>query len=659
MLRLHLHSELAAAHSSHGVSHEDYNQYSSYCTRKLSRLRHGKVVRRDLLHTRLYKNSLSTRIVVDGENGGGASKAKHAYRAIDITNLPPDTLASHPNYFLEPLYCAERCWAVSMAIRAEQHRGDDGIGGGSGNTTKRLSRGKTRANSIKKLRKAVNYVELLEMLMKGTKVGGGSPNENGTDNGEEQTNPSSPPVDEHTRLEARAYASWMKGNLALEQEQWKVACAEYLTALTTCELIAAIYSDDGNLELFDFFTMRAQDVIAPLLRYCQYELLERGITPTEVTSPNDQLQSQIISKKSTTLESEATSESLMPHIVFRENSIAVETRELKMALLKIQDSRAGWERETSANVNSGSGDGNDSKFMSLLSEYDDAISLANRELKQLAALKAGPAVNAKQFQLVNVVGYCKHQKLMMVMGRNEGMANGILLRGNEEKGRMTLKHLEEVTHLYDALVQDARAVASLPGGGSPEDFDREVATGSAATVEDEFLLEAHANILRLRSLRCYYLARMHASPLVRKYTEALTLLDQADSLAREACEEIGACDGMEGRDELLANLDGAVEGMRGEKCRILAVSYLNAKASSTSGKCLLERLHDYGIPSASAPLSHVPPKLEPMACKPSFFDVALNYVSDYPVEELRQALDKHGGGASRITSKGLLGWFRR
>jgi hypothetical protein len=29
---------------------------------------------------------------------------------------------------------------------------------------------------------------------------------------------------------------------------------------------------------------------------------------------------------------------------------------------------------------------------------------------------------------------------------------------------MTLEHLEEGTHLYDALVQDARAVASLPGG---------------------------------------------------------------------------------------------------------------------------------------------------------------------------------------------------
>jgi hypothetical protein len=222
-----------------------------------------------------------------------------------------------------------------------------------------------------------------------------------------------------------------------------------------------------------------------------------------------------------------------------------------------------------------------------------------------------------------------------------------------------LKHLEEVTHLYDALVQDARAVASLPGGGSPDDFDGDVAASRA--VEDEFLLEANANVLRLRSLRCYYLARMHASPLVRKYAEASSLLDQAESLAREAIEEIGACEGMEGGPRHLEILESALEGMRGERCRVLAVSYLNANASSSStpGKCLLERLHDYDTPSATTVLCHVPPKLEPMACKPSFFDVALNYVSEYPVEELRRALEGRGDGGTTTASRGLLGWFRR
>lgn len=368
-------------------------------------------------------------------------------------------------------------------------------------------------------------------------------------------------------------------------------------------------------------------------------------------APSDPLQSKLHSLKAETLQNQATSGSSMSQIVFRENTISVETKELRMALLKIQDLKGDWEKDNKNNNSNSS----DAKFMELLNGYDDAISLTNQELKQLATLKSGPAVNAKKFQLMNIVGYCKYQKLKLVMGRNEDMANGIIRR-NKKKGGMTLKHFEEVAHLYDALLQDARAVASLPGGGSPEDFDGSV-TSSA---EDEFLLEANANILRLRALRCYYLAKMHASPHVNKYTEAVALLDQAESLAQEATEEIGACDQMEGGDELLETLEGALEEMRGEKCRMVAVSYLNKNKSSTADKCVLERLYDYDIPSASTPLAHVPPKLEPMACKPSFFDVALNYVSDYPTDELEQVLEEHVDGASGSgESKGILGWFRR
>ena len=108
-----------------------------------------------------------------------------------------------------------------------------------------------------------------------------------------------------------------------------------------------------------------------------------------------------------------------------------------MALLGVRDSKADWVRGAAAaaraDVVDGVG-GSDAKFMALLSGYDDAISLANQELKQLAALKSGPAVNAKKFRLANVVGYCKYQKLTMVMGRNEDLANGILLRLNEKRG---------------------------------------------------------------------------------------------------------------------------------------------------------------------------------------------------------------------------------
>ncbi len=97
-----------------------------------------------------------------------------------------------------------------------------------------------------------------------------------------------PPVDEHTQMEARAYASFMRGNLALEMNQWQTACKEYQMALTLCEALgdgsrSSSKNDDNSattdgvvdvqqLELFDFFTTRAKNVIAPLLKYCHYEL---------------------------------------------------------------------------------------------------------------------------------------------------------------------------------------------------------------------------------------------------------------------------------------------------------------------------------------------------------------------------------------------------
>lgn len=358
----------------------------------------------------------------------------------------------------------------------------------------------------------------------------------------------------------------------------------------------------------------------------------------------------------------------MSQITFRETVVPVETKDLRMALLKIQDLKSDWEEEERGRKNNnntgssgeGGGGDDDAKFMELLNGYDDAVSLVNKELKQLAALKSGPAVNAKKFQLVNLLGYSKYQKLKLVMGRNEELTNRIIQKskeGDDDEG-MTLKHLEEVAHLYDALLQDARAVASLPGGGSPDDFDGETTTtSSSAVVEDEFYLEANANVLRLRSMRCYYLARMHASPLVHKYFEAVALLDQAERLANEALEEIGACDQMENGDALLESLEKVAAEMRGEKCRVLALSYLSKSSSTGSGKCLLQRLHDYNIPSSPKSIAHVPPKLEPMACKPSFFDVALNYVSEYPVDELERAMEEYNG--VEAASSGILGWFRR
>ena len=292
-MRIYLHSELSTSHSTHGVLHEDYDQYSSYCTRRLSRLRHSKPVKRDLLHCRQYKSSLSTKVNEDGKDVS-TSKAKNAYRAIDMNNVPSEILSTHENYFWEPLYCAERCWAASMAVKKINEGGTINSGGGGGGAfggvsdpRQNWSPGKIRAHSIKKLRKAGKFATLLESLTTSTKK---APSSNQEDEEMEENGgvvveeeKVQPPVDEHTQMEAKAYASWMRGNLALEQNHWQTACNEYQTALTLCESLASNIGGSGSenkndlqqLELFDFFTTRAQNVIAPLLRYCHYELQVR------------------------------------------------------------------------------------------------------------------------------------------------------------------------------------------------------------------------------------------------------------------------------------------------------------------------------------------------------------------------------------------------
>jgi tetratricopeptide (TPR) repeat protein len=126
-------------------------------------------------------------------------------------------------------------------------------------------------------------------------------------------------------------------------------------------------------------------------------------------------------------------------------------------------------------------------------------------------MKAGPAVNSKRMQLEQLSGYVRYQKLQLSMKRHE------LMIASCEKAA-------DSAHLYDALLHDAKAVCELPGPGE----------------EDEFFLEANANVLRVRAFRAFYVAQLYMS--LNKFTEALALMKQAKVLSIRASEEVAACD---------------------------------------------------------------------------------------------------------------------
>ena len=93
-------------------------------------------------------------------------------------------------------------------------------------------------------------------------------------------------------MEAQAYANWMRGNWTLEKADHQTACVNYGVALTLCHVLANrghmndsfvganantdITTDAASLEMRDYFTARTENVIDPLLRFCQYELRVRN-----------------------------------------------------------------------------------------------------------------------------------------------------------------------------------------------------------------------------------------------------------------------------------------------------------------------------------------------------------------------------------------------
>lgn len=453
---------------------------------------------------------------------------------------------------------------------------------------------------------------------------------------------------------------------------------EFGSALTICRALGhGELSVDGSstsgedetkdLERCDFFTARAEHVIEPLLRYCQYELQEGGMDQSDLRSfleEHDDAEKKLLEasfpslsmKLPSTLDSlggeqhvDKVSDSNMSTVHFRSRDIPVESKELRQDLIKIADLRQELEKQ-----NDGINEydtSNEAKFLDLLSLYDDAISLVSSDLKGYEKMKAGPAVNAKRAEAGGLFGYLTYGKLMLLMDRNESRVNE--LRASEEAAGNDVppKMLEQIAHLYDALLQDARSVAQLPGSNSGGDATEDD--------EDEFALEANANILRLRAQRCYYVAQVYALDNVGKYGDAAIMFEQSALLASRAAEEIAACQDMD--PSLIESMENLERKIGAVKARSVAGAYLakiggGTGGGSCSGINILKRLDDFEAGHNSADkFIDVPPALEPIASKPTFFDIAFNHACDVPVGALEQHVEEHQ--EEQKSSGGLFSWF--
>jgi hypothetical protein len=337
------------------------------------------------------------------------------------------------------------------------------------------------------------------------------------------------------------------------------------------------------------------------------------------------------------------------HINFRGLKIKVDNKSLRMMLWKLKDRKKDLE-----SVERGSGD-EDAIYVDLLSCYDDAIALVSDDLKSLAQMASGPSVNAKKSEATGTLGYIKYERLKVLMMHTEHMIEDLV---TEYEGNPTLdpdhesKHLEEISHLYDILLQDAKAVINVPGGHSLDI--------GGMNVEDEFILQGKANLLRIRAFRCYYIGCLYATPTLGQFGKAMGLYNLASKLAAQAAEEIAACSDMEKADSYIQALVDLELDLSKAKCRAKVEAILSHHGGGGGGSSVdflsvFRRLDDYqNCISSFVPGNALPP-LEPIICKPSFFDVAGTYASEYPFDDLQQQID---ASKPPTSTRGILGWFR-
>ena len=380
--------------------------------------------------------------------------------------------------------------------------------------------------------------------------------------------------------------------------------------MTLCYDLSEIEVDDEpetqRLERQDLFISRADQLLRPLFRYCQYELKQAGMTP--VQEPKAPSSVGTVGGASSASSPEDT-------ITFRGAELVLDSKELRVLLLKLQS----VEQDEEGHDHGKSGE---SQFLAALSVLDDALEVVQSLQKSLAAVAtSGPAVQAKVRQYALWKGYLEYTKTRKVMDHTESL---LVSDGENEMG-----HAERV-HIYDALLQHAKSLLSLP---RPQDDD--------VDEEDEFGLQAQANILRLRALKTYSMAFVYYQN--HKYANALALLEHSSQLRKRAEEEIAACDEeMPHADEYLKEmedlpLEGAMCAVRSaialqQRQYARRMARAGADPSSTGQKPistdrpLLLRLYDLDGGTPNAPIADLRPI--PMPCKPVFYDIAYNYAVD-------------------------------
>ncbi|EDV50605.1 signal recognition particle subunit SRP68 [Drosophila erecta] len=497
-----------------------------------------------------------------------------------------------------PLISAERAWAYAMQLKQES------------NTEQRK-----RFHLVNKLRRACFYALQLQELC------------------------NTEAFDARTKLECEAYVAWMHGTLHFELQLWKTAGEHLKRAQVVYENLGKALPDDEQ-ELY-----RAKvNEFTPNLRYCAYNI-SGGASGGKIDEILE-LRAQGVLENLDVLVSQTKTESSegLQTIDWRGRKVTVRPEKVRLFLLSAQELDKSLAKTTKQ-------DAKIELIERILMDCKDAIQAVRDEIKQdpkLRSLTTGQTVSGVQY-LLAYLSYIRHSRTLQ---RNLCLVEQAKLnfddpnqQSQQNVGDGKRVRPQDLARLYEIILQNVTEMQQINGLEEDAKYQSEV----------EYLA------ITFKAFRCYYIALTLID--MKKWKEAVALYERASNYATEALK--GKTSPEFQLQEELKKVVSAIDG-----CKFSAHAYSvleddNSEEAGTTTKSqkttkpLYERLslykEDQSLHTKTPNVYKLTPDMEPIPCKPLFFDLAMNYVELPSLEDKLESPGKKGPSITGIV-KGFLGW---
>ncbi|KAK3390455.1 hypothetical protein B0H63DRAFT_557426 [Podospora didyma] len=536
-------------------------------------------------------------------------------------------IAENHEYLHLQLLTSERAWAHAMAMKSA-HSTD----------TKGMS-SKTRSHIVSRLEKAARGAENLAGVLSEAAVSGAV----STD-----------------ILEARAYASLLRGAAQFEKQSWE-------TCLKSYAISRIVYSALSTSAKGDVFKDLLSETIDPSIRYAAYQAKIPRTQPIATIAQqafahaDANLVGRIQSLNPSVLEQgdpdakqgSSGAEGAPTTITWRAREVKIEDAAIAVAWASVGTAKSRLAAKVSSTSSLQPKDMAAAYDDILIASQDavDATKQAIDELKNEGVTQSDPRMQSLQITRTAV----NYEMISWRIGRNRALVGendgakldfGQAPRGKvattegaerskkDEAPNKQITKLKEKVVLYDGALQSLESITELPGVAN----DQELSSRLKATSE------------YFTALKCLAIARSHA--IAGNAANALALVDHALDQCREAGPVLSRADGNDSPASAPRNINVSKRDVRslhdllsGELQRARAlVEILNLKKQNPSktdlsqNKPLINQLSTY--PAGGVDLQNIvvyPPHVESVPVKPLFLDVAWNYI-DYPDNQPRQLL---------------------